>query len=101
MKENTAPIRHIGSGESQVDLSPKDHVNVLATETFKAAINGIDVVTFIAGQVYARPFQRKEVAVYLEDGRLELADKPKKHEAVEEAEPKGKADKKVEPKGKK
>ncbi len=97
-------IQHIGSGGGQVDPSQRGgHVKVLANETFKAAINGIDVVTFIKGQEHARPFQRKEVEAYLEDGRLELVDAPKAKkpepkveapEEVEEEKPKAKAKKK-------
>jgi len=96
-------IQHIGSGGGHVEAPRGGHVKVLAKETFKAAINGIDVVTFIKDQEHARPFLLEEVKAYLEDGRLEVADAPKakkpepkveEPEEVEEEKPKAKAKKK-------
>ncbi len=54
---------------------PADHVEldtvrVVATQDFKAAIGGSEIVNFKKGVMHPQGFQRPEVEIYLKDGRL-------------------------------
>jgi hypothetical protein len=49
---------------------PSKTIQVIATETFNAALGGVEVVRFVKGQVFPRPLQMAEVEPWLKSGKL-------------------------------
>lgn len=49
---------------------PGAKIQVIATETFKAALGGVEVVTFKKGEVFGQAVSRAEVEIWLKRGWL-------------------------------